>query len=169
MNPCPASPAFSTAPKITNTATTDTDTPVSCAPQAAFGNDQRAEKALHRRAGMAKFAGNVLTNRPYTSASTAISGSGQPIARRAISRRRPEPATMRNLQIALQRTVLVIQRAMRCGQPDANRNAAGTEHPTKPARYQPALEANMIHGTASAMCSGRETRFGTSPEKISQR
>jgi hypothetical protein len=29
--------------------------------------------------------------------------------------------------------------------------------------------ANMIHGTARAMCSGRETRFGTSPEKISQR
>ena len=30
MNPCPAAPAFSTAPKITNIATTFTDTPVSC-------------------------------------------------------------------------------------------------------------------------------------------
>ena len=28
MKPCPASPTFSTAPKITNTATTFTDTPV---------------------------------------------------------------------------------------------------------------------------------------------
>jgi hypothetical protein len=38
MNPWPASPAFSTAPKITKTATTDTDTPVSCPHKPALGD-----------------------------------------------------------------------------------------------------------------------------------
>jgi hypothetical protein len=140
MNPCPASPAFSTAPKITNTATTDTDTPVSCPHKPPSAMTSVPRKALHRQPRMTKFAGYVLSNSPYTSGKHGNQRQ-RPADRpaRHLDDARQHHQRCRDLQVALQRAVLVIQRAMRRGQPDANRNAASTERPSKPARNQPAL------------------------------
>ena len=85
MKPRPASPAFSTAPKMTKIATTFTETSVSVPQMPPSAIVSVPTKLVSGMPECPNSPGRRCPNRPYTSASSATSGSGQPMARRAPS------------------------------------------------------------------------------------
>ena len=112
----------------------------------------------------------LTSGETQTHSIAATLGSGQPMARRAIS---STHASTRML-------------AASCPGPDSDPywslKAASlsaiqmhTQMPTSPRQHpisvssRPLPVTSRIQGTASAICSGRDTRFGTSPEKINHR
>ena len=93
MNPCPASPAFSTAPKITKIDTTPTDTPVSDPQMPPSAMVSVPRKLLIGVPEWPNWPGIYCPNSPYSRADAATSGSGQPMARRAASSVTPSRTT----------------------------------------------------------------------------
>lgn len=89
MKPRPASPALSTAPKITKIATTPTLTPVSEPHSPPSAMVRVPTKLCMGIPGWPNWPGMCMPNTPYSRAHSATVGSGQPIARRAVSSARP--------------------------------------------------------------------------------
>ena len=170
MKPCPASPAFRTDPNMTKMATMETETPVKLPqiPPSAIVSVPR--KLFNGVPGWPNSPGIYCPKSPYSRVVEATKGSGQPIARRAIS------STVTNRMTAIP-TWNVPSRNPYWSDRGAwfqaiHKQAARPRLPrTAPEIRSILLRAIKIiaQGRARAICKGRDRRLGTSPEKISHK
>jgi hypothetical protein len=135
MKPCPASPAFSTAPKDDEHRDDGDRDARQAAPDSAFSNGQCAQKALQRQTGMTKLTGNVLAIEPI--------GERQNGNQRQRPTDRP-PSHFQNadqqhnthddLELTCDETVLIGERAFVQNDVETCRQSRGAQDQTGPAR-----------------------------------
>ena len=164
MKPWPASPAFRMAPKMTKTATTETETPVSL-PHSPPSVMTSVPRKLLKGRPMPELARNVASEKTREEQE---GNQRQPAdAARHFQRQQDQPDTDGDLPASGDEAVLVDSAVRSCDKAAEQRADNGEAEP-QPTPCGACAAKTNTHGSASAMWSGRETRLGTSPEKMSQ-